>query len=361
MLKYTTVLNNEDGIISPSHHRDLEFTRPLDLSAGSKAASKMAIKRKAGRKLSQRELRETHLPPINQSNSPSNLQMSANLVPEKREPFTNTHLIRRKEIRTPYVSHMAMSRANEVVTPYVLHTQITNIDSQALAREATKLSGNVVEVKPDELRHERTFSSLQKLPSSSSPIVDKRPKGRHGRPKNFSFNDHDYERNGDIKELTIQSNQMGLYRRSERRPKEVTKGRTDESFSIRKKIEQFRKWHEEQYREKIKKLKQEVDHQFEAEHSKMNRQVGNVRETPTSKTQSINVDSDKNEKAPSEKATSSDRMEEDKVTPNNSTGNDTSKPRNESARTWRTWRNVNESYAYNDVNKYIQEDRKSVV
>lgn len=358
MLKYTTAVGNDDGIVSPTHHADYT-RRTLDVSAGSKGATKMAIKRRAGvKKILTRDPRslESHLPPISQHNSPQNMTIHNHTPQDRKENFQFVnHSMKRKEIRTPYVSHV--NRVSDVTTPYVLHTQITNIDPNAtFPRESSRLSkysGNIVEYKHEpELQHEATFSSLQKIPTISSPAQDKRPRGRHGRKSN-SFNEHDLDR-ADMKELAIQSNQMGLYKRAERKQREQSRGKGDESFSIRKKIEQFRRWHEEQYKEKIKKLKQEVDNQFEAEHNRISRQVGVFRETPTSKNEmSVTIE---NEKVPSEQ--SHEKMDEDKHTPNplSMTNDSTSKPRSASARTWKTWRNVNDSYAYNDVHKYIKEN-----
>ncbi|XP_060556069.1 uncharacterized protein LOC132716757 [Ruditapes philippinarum] len=356
MLKYTAV-GNDDGLVSPTHHPDYTH-RTIDVSAGSKG-TKMAIKRRSNlaKKILSRNDETAHLPPIAQPGSPQqNMTISSSLSQERKENihFIN-HPIKRKDIRTPYVSHV--NRISDVATPYVLHTQITNIDpSTTLARENSKLSkysGNVVEYKHEpEIHHEGTFTSLQKNPTSNSPAQDRRPRGRHGRKSN-SFNENDFRGNTDIRELTIQSNQMGLYQRAERK-RDKSREKGNESFSIRKKIEQFRRWHEEQYREKIKKLKQEVDHQFEAEHNRVSRQVGPLRETPTSKNDmSVTVD---NEKVPSE--VSHEKMEQDKLTPNplSVTNESSSKARSGSARTWKTWRNVNDSYAYNDVHKYIKEN-----
>ena len=365
MLKYTTAVNNDDGIVSPTHHKEIEYMpNTLKVSAGSKSNSKMAIRKREGlRRIIKREqdirdmrngMETPHLPPISQSGTPQGFVPPSSLVPERKESFYPNQPMKRKEIKTPYISHMP-NRVTEVTTPYVMHTHLSSIEQNNEAnilRENSKLSGgNIIEIRREpELRHEATFSSLQKLPTSSSPINDKRPRGRHGRHKNSSFNEHDYNRNNDLKDLTIQSNQIGLSRRTERRPREVSRGKGDEAFSIRKKIEQFRKWHEEQYRDKIKKLKQEVDHQFEAEHTKVIRNVPAVRDTPTSK-------NDVSMRGEMEKTSvvSHEKMEqEEKATPILS--NETSKARTSSARTWRTWRNVNDSYAYNDVRKYIEEN-----
>lgn len=294
---------------------------------------------------------QQHLPPISTPGaSPQNMTVNSSV---KDNPHFN-HSIKRKDIRTPYVSHI--NRVNDVATPYVLHTQITNMEPVVTyAREQSKISkysGNVLEYKHDsDFKQESTFSSLQKLPTSTSPVIERRPRGRHGRKSN-SFNEHDIDRNAEMKDLAIQSNQMGLSKRVERKQRDSGRGKADESFSIRKKIEQFRRWHEEQYREKIKKLKQEVDHQFEAEQNKAIRQVvgGVLRETPTSKNDmSVTGEHEKeNYIEPLEK------MEEETLAL--ASANENSKPRSGSARTWKTWRHVNDSYAYSDVQKYIKEN-----
>lgn len=291
------------------------------------------------------------MPPISTPGaSPQNLTVSSATKENHHYP------LKRKDIRTPYVSHV--NRVNDVATPYVLHTQITNIEPAVnFGREQSKLSkysGNVVEYRHDsDLRQESTFSSLQKLPTSMSPTLERRPRGRHGR-KAISFNEHDLEKGADMRDLAVQSNQMGLYKRADRKQKDSGRVKADESFSIRKKIEQFRRWHEEQYREKIKKLKQEVDHQFEAEHSKISRTVGAALrdETPTSKIEMSIVDEIDNQ--PSDG--SHEKMDEERDTVALTLTNGTSKPRSGSARTWKTWRDVNDSYAYNDVQKYIKEN-----
>ena len=290
---------------------------------------------------------QPHLPPISTPGaSPQNITIGSSV--KENLPYSN-HPLKRKEIRTPYVSHI--NRVNDVTTPYVLHTQITNIDpAVSFPREQSKLSkysGNVVEHRHDP----DTFSSLQKLPMSTSPSLERRPRGRHGRKSN-SFNEHDIERTIDIKDLTVQSNQMGLYKRADRKQRDSGRAKADESFSIRKKIEQFRRWHEEQNREKIKKLKQEVDHQFEAEHIKVSRQVGGpLRDTPTSKNDWSYTDNEKDNSNESP-----EKMDDDKEILAIVSANDNLKPRSGSARTWRTWRNANDSYAYTDVHKYIKEN-----
>jgi len=63
MLKYSTALTNDDGGMVSPHHPDLDYTRrALEVSAGSKGAAKMALKRRSGvKKLLTREQRELAL------------------------------------------------------------------------------------------------------------------------------------------------------------------------------------------------------------------------------------------------------------------------------------------------------------
>lgn len=357
MLKYTTA---DDGTFSPTHHKDTidtYMTNSLQVSAGSKGGSKMAIKRRPKR-VHPRAPEQPILPPISHGSSPQGVQITSAQAPiSDRREFNQNQSMKRKEIRTPYVAHIGINRVTDVATPYVLHTQIANVDpnSPHIVREASKLSGNVLELsrEADLLRPEPTFSSLQKFPTNSSPLMEKRPKGRHGRNRNLQYDENDFDKNGPA--LQIQSNQMGLYQRAERRQKERSKGNGGESFSIRKKIEQFRKWHEEQYREKIKKLKQEVDHQYDVEQHRLVRQVAALRETPTSKNdQSITVEHEIIDRGSSPK--SQEKMDDDKEPMNTLSATTDTKPRTESARTWKTWRQINDSYAYNDVKKYIKDN-----
>lgn len=352
MLKYTTA---DDGTFSPTHHKDTidtYMTNSLQVSAGSKAGTKMAIKRRPKR-VHPRAPEQPLLPPISHGSSPQGVQITSAQAPiSDRRDYNPNHSMKRKEIRTPYVAHIGINRVTDVATPYVLHAPIATVDPAThIMRENSKLSGNVLELRHESepLRPEPTFSSLQKFPNNSSPMLEKRPRGRHGRKQN----ENELDKNEP--DLQIQSNQMGLYQRAERRQKERSKGNGGESFSIRKKIEQFRKWHEEQYREKIKKLKQEVDHQYDIEQNKLIRQVAGLRETPTSKNdKSVTIDHEMVDRGSSPK--SHEKMDEDKEAINALSVTTDTKPRTESARTWKTWRHVNDSYAYNDVKKYIKDN-----
>jgi hypothetical protein len=166
----------------------------------------------------------------------------------------------------------------------------------------------------------------------------------------------------------------------------------EEPFSVRRKIEQFRKWHEEQYTEKLNKLK--VDN----EKDKPVNKASATRESHVKNHMSISMEFDfarmleENAKnsvhAPppsaSKDGTTHRRNSRSKkldasrdlvsvpssrpphasttttTTTKDSNNNDKSKgshaARCKSGGTWRTWRDVNDSYAYNDVKMYIEEN-----
>jgi uncharacterized protein with von Willebrand factor type A (vWA) domain len=58
--------------------------------------------------------------------------------------------------------------------------------------------------------------------------------------------------------------------------------KVDENFSIRKKIEQFRKWHEkEMINSKIEKLHKGVDDQYDADKKKITKPLVDMSDLPT--------------------------------------------------------------------------------
>lgn len=147
----------------------------------------------------------------------------------------------------------------------------------------------------------------------------------------------------------------------------------EEPFSIRRKIEQFRKWHDEQYMEKLKKLRMEPER---------DRRVANHPElsTPAAKQSSVEIidfakileENMKNSGKSSDK-----KQTREKTNSNGNFSKPTSKlvasttdkqfsfgshlkksksKRCKSGGTWRTWRDVNDSYAYDNVTKYIEEN-----
>ncbi|KAL8581345.1 hypothetical protein ACOMHN_034424 [Nucella lapillus] len=129
---------------------------------------------------------------------------------------------------------------------------------------------------------------------------------------------------------------------------------SEEPFSIRRKIEQFRKWHEEQYTEKLKKLK--VDAEGEKEES-----ADGVQPPPT-QTPSLEIDFAKiledNMKNSHPHNTHSKNDSNGNPTPEKTSAEVTSKKptRCKSGASWRSWRDVNDSYAYSDVAKYIEDN-----
>ncbi|KAL3892263.1 hypothetical protein ACJMK2_004487 [Sinanodonta woodiana] len=353
MLKYSTVSSAEDGKLSPSHREAIEnfMRQPISVSAGSKGTA-MAMK-KRGRRINQRGDANHHLPPIA---SGANVPLVLNHAPvdaiqDRKENNQHVQSIHRKEIRTPYVS-LGFNRM-DVTTPYILHSQVAKVDSTSpiLHRESSKLSqGNVLEI-----NNERTFMSLQKLQQVYSPTLERRPKAADRRLGRKLYDDEQVDQGP---RLHVQSNQIGLYHRTDKKPKDNVKKKENETFSIRKKIEQFRKWHEEQNKEKIKRLKQEVDNQYEAEQQQLLRQVppgvksASVNENKTERIISRSVRSEEKLKGNNDKENEKDNE--------NDISNDVSttatKDRTESAKTWHTWRDVNDSYAYTDVKRYITEN-----
>lgn len=136
----------------------------------------------------------------------------------------------------------------------------------------------------------------------------------------------------------------------------------EEHFSIRRKIEQFRKWHEEQYTEKLKSLKVEAEKEKQEADPKPRPLVQPV-EIDFAKILEENMKHKKQEKKDAKKGgrrrdsngnpvshAAADEHPEDACSHKNRSA------RCKSSTTWRTWRDVNESYAYDDVTKYIEEN-----
>lgn len=162
---------------------------------------------------------------------------------------------------------------------------------------------------------------------------------------------HDTDKNA---KLQVQSNQMGLVQRTERHKSfhDYSRARNEEQFSIRKKIEQFRKWHEEQYKDKLKRLKEEVDNQYEVENIKaQTSRVG-------SHTPQGNVSVEKRERPEKKRKPEPQKSSSSEQTPvlNGENLPSSVDEKASSERTWHTWRDVNDSYAYSDVKQYIEEN-----
>lgn len=125
---------------------------------------------------------------------------------------------------------------------------------------------------------------------------------------------------------------------------------SEEPFSIRRKIEQFRKWHEEHYTDKLKHMRLEANNS------------NGVNKTSTKMFPGVDFT-----KVLEQSITQSRKEEtnEDKIDKNNNSkfvdiaqrGLVTHiRLRPETTSTWKTWRGINESYAYNNVDAYIRDN-----
>ncbi|ESO85326.1 hypothetical protein LOTGIDRAFT_235825 [Lottia gigantea] len=126
----------------------------------------------------------------------------------------------------------------------------------------------------------------------------------------------------------------------------------EEPFSIRRKIEQFKRYHEEQYLIKLQKLKQDSEIKIELSKrrpSPVKEHVAKEREVP--RIRSLDKISSRTDQDTTTSADDADSGNESAF--NLSTIIKSTASRQKSAKTWRTWRDVNDSYAYTDVNKYI--------
>lgn len=375
MLKYT--IAGDEGSFSPAHrpdNPDAYIKDSMETSANPRTRAKMVMKKRA-KHVQKRASEYAMLPPINGSH---------NYRKEIATPYINNAPSTHELLETPYTNALGISRLHDVSTPYIMNTHISKIDAMSPipGREYT-LAGkehysklahgtNIVEVshmRQDSFAHE-TITKLQ-----SSPYIER--KGRFDRKANHKYvlEKSDMERNNS--KLHIQSNQIGLVDRTERHRTRVLHG--NEPFSIRKKIEQFRRWHEEQYKEKLKKLKDEIDNQFEAEQRKMtksalksNNSRSKNREEHLAKNKTEKVDDDSDDRGKENQTTT---KESDKSPDNGHASANMKQPMDfqeggagviihdtaGSEHTWHTWRDVNESYAYNDVTKYIQDNELMTV
>jgi hypothetical protein len=358
------VTTGEEGTFSPTHaHTGTDGALARDLMelpsrSPRPVAAKIAMKRRSKR--TQKRVNESSLlPPITQSSTtPSNpgphrrskevITPYVNHVGGHVSGVTGGH--HRGEIMTPYVTHLGYNRYTDVTTPYILHTQYSQIQGFSPlppGKETSKLSqSNVVEI-----RHELSFNNddvakLQGQNGQGSPLLERRSKLEKRHSPTWKLNPQQPDADGGRMQLRGSGNQVYDRTAGERvRFRERPRLRPDEPFSIRKKIEQFRRWHEEQYKEKIKKLKQEVDIQYEAEKKLGKSVVG--QESDLEQTTNHRDDRD-------DASSADDKDNENHNEASEDGGGD--KPRPLSSRTWNTWRDVNDSYAYTDVKKYIKEN-----
>ena len=133
----------------------------------------------------------------------------------------------------------------------------------------------------------------------------------------------------------------GKFGECDPKPKTLEPIVIEEPFSIRKKIEQFRKWHEEQAKSRLSKHSPENRESYKSKSEVK-------QESICSKKPLVNL--------------AEERLQAKKEDP----GRAESPParvdlaeieRISSAKTWRTFRDVNDSYAYSDVKLYIRENK----
>lgn len=135
---------------------------------------------------------------------------------------------------------------------------------------------------------------------------------------------------------------------------------TEEPFSVRRKIEQYRRWHEEQYLQKLKRLKQDTDSENDTPKTDVNgnKEIGKKPEIDLAKileekSLAVTVKPVRNKQSGDENNNNSDAIETtviSDITPHKRSR------RQKSGCTWKTWRDVNESDAYSDVKKYIEDN-----
>lgn len=365
MLKYTRA--SDEGSFSPTHLAEKEqFThKQATVDHKLEPGSKMVMKKRNNKRITDFPL----FPPINQSTTPLNHRR------DLATPYLDHTL--RHDTESPYIG--GFSRAHGVTTPYVAPSHYSKqelfspLPTKDYQHRLSQMShANVVEL--GRMRKEPSFNESYNKLGASSPYIERRTRIEKKVPKKQNEDDENSDKNLN---LHIRSNQIGLLERKDMFRYRDNKGfRYDEPFSIRKKIEQFRRWHEEQYREKIRKLKVEVDNQYEADHmritkatlakhsarnrlieeNKDNKQKEETKDVKEERDENGNykhekedIDNDKNDKENKESKNMDVKNEQNEKT-------DDVPEKAPSDKTWKTWRGVNESYAYTDVKKYIEEN-----
>ena len=359
MLKYS--IAGDDSPFSPSHRNDNQETPQgylkdtLDNNNNPRTRTKMVMKKRA-KHVQKRNSDYSMLPPIA---GPQNYRKDI------MTPYINNGT--QHELESPYTNALGISRIHDVSTPYIMNSHFSKMEAVSPlpsreymmnGREYTKVATGTNVVDVGRIRAEPTFTHETLAKLGSSPYIERKTSFERRNSNSKVLTEKiEYERNG---KLQVSSNQMGLLERRRQRG--------NETFSIRKKIEQFRRWHEEQYKEKLKKLKEDIDNQFEAEpRPKTKRSPKTKKLTSNEKYASIE-NGDNNEKENHPKAEKDRKLvQKDSVTsPEETISHSDKQPmdvqesvenqtddKSVSEQTWHTWRDVNDSYAYNDVNKYI--------
>ncbi|XP_059179590.1 uncharacterized protein LOC131958521 [Physella acuta] len=125
---------------------------------------------------------------------------------------------------------------------------------------------------------------------------------------------------------------------------------SEEPFSIRRKIEQFRKWHEEHYTDKLNLMRLDANNSNSVNKTSTKTFPGvdftKVLEqsiTQNRKEETIENKTDKNNNSKFVDITQRGLVTHIRLRP-------------ETTSTWKTWRGVNESYAYTNVDTYIRDN-----
>lgn len=346
MLKYT--IAGDDGTFSPSHKQDKSdpyMKEALD-SHNPKGKAKLLMKKRARQKRHEYSL----FPPIAHGQTlRKDTQTSCNThVDDNELALVNGHNISRvNDVTTPYVMHSNYSHKIETMSPVPSHVK-------ELTRISQMSNGNVVEVQRISKDQSFTFDSKH----ASSPYIertDRKSKTDRRQTSRKSLNCPHQMENEKNPKLLLNTNKIGLVERLDRnRYREIKNPKVDENFSIRKKIEQFRKWHEkEMINSKIEKLHKEVDDQYDADKKKITKPLVDMSDLPTvfSPQHSSRLGRKSNE----DKVNHTVNRQEDHLMQDDSAGGPEVE-RSPSEQTWRTWRDVNDSYAYSDVRKYIKDN-----
>ncbi|XP_005101915.1 uncharacterized protein DDB_G0292186 [Aplysia californica] len=127
-----------------------------------------------------------------------------------------------------------------------------------------------------------------------------------------------------------------------------------EPFSIRRKIEQFKKWHEEQYTDELKRLKIEGDPSQRQELREIRAAENDA--VDFAKILEENIIQNRNSELITNASGKKDLNGSGLSRRDKRAAILAAKMRPASATTWKTWRDVNDSDAYNDVKKYIEDN-----
>lgn len=350
MLKYSVA--GEDGTFSPSHKQEKvdALMKEAIEAHNPKGKTKLLMKKRARQKRHEYSL----FPPIAQT-SRKDTQMSFNSHNDDNElAYVNGHTISRlNDVTTPYLMHSTYSNKIEPISPPPNHKELTRVSNLS--------GGNYGDI--HRYPKENSFTVDGKVHASSPYIerTDRRSRNERNQSSRKGFNNtihRSFESDKNPK-LLLNTNKIGLVERMDRKIKHNSKA--EENFSIRKKIEQFRKWHEKELvnqkwhekeiiNKKIDSIRKEVDEQYDADKRKMSKPLNDLTELPPVFSPSHSNHGRKS----NEKSHRKSAPDTDPVTQESSGGADLE--RSPSEQTWRTWRDVNDSYAYTDVKKYIRDN-----